>query len=145
MILLPISLVTASALTLIHLWLAFRVSQRRMAAKVMIGDEGDRLLLARQRAHANNAEYAPFAVILVALIELARGPSLTLWVLAALFVVARLAHGFGMVRPTPNPLRAGGIGVTWVVLVVLAIWGVGIARQTPSAGHETVIEAAPTA
>lgn len=146
MIVLPISLATAAALTLIHLWLAARVSQRRMQAKVMIGDEGDPVLLARQRAHANNAEYAPFAVILVVLVELARGPSWWLWALAAAFVLARLAHGFGMVRPAPNPLRAGGILATWVVLAALAVWGIAIARQAPAAaGHGTAVEATPSA
>ncbi|MGI4730656.1 MAG: MAPEG family protein [Janthinobacterium lividum] len=141
MIVLPVSLVTVSALVVIHLWLAFRVSQRRMTAKVMIGDGDDQVLEARRRAHANNAEYAPFAAVMVVLIELARGPNVWLWALAALFVLARLAHGLGMVRPAPNPLRAGGIGVTWLVLAALAIWGVAIARQAPHvAPHETVID-----
>lgn len=142
MIVLPISLATAGALALVHLWLAFRVSQRRMKSKVMIGDEGDPALQARTRAHANNAEYAPFAMILVVLLELARGPGWWLWGLAAAFVLARLAHGLGMVRPAPNPLRAGGIVVTWAVLAALAIWAVAVARQLPPpAAHGIPVEA----
>lgn len=132
-IVLPISLVTAGALALIHLWLAFRVSQERMKSKVMVGDEGDPVLHARVRAHANNAEYAPFAMILIVPLELARGSGWWLWALAALFVVGRLAHGLGMVRPAPNPLRAGGIMLTWAVLAALAIWAIVIARQPPMA------------
>ncbi|WP_174298841.1 MAPEG family protein [Sphingomonas bacterium] len=139
MIVLPVSLTTAGALALIHLWLAFRVSQQRMASKVMVGDQGDPVLLARMRAHANNAEYAPFAMILIVLVELAREPGWWLWAIAGLFVVGRLAHGLGMVRPAPNPLRAGGIMLTWAALAALAVWAIVIARQTPA----TVVRGAP--
>ena len=127
--LLPVTLVIAAACALINIWLALRVSQRRMQAKVMIGDGGDSLMVSRHRAHANFTEYAPFALILIAGIELASGSSPWLWTLGALFVLARLAHPFGMDRPAPNPFRAGGIAVTWIVLAALAIWALAIAYQ----------------
>lgn len=120
--LLSMTLTIAAACAAINIWLALRVSQRRMSAKVMIGDGGDRPLQVAVRAHANFIEYAPFVLILVAGIELAGGSATWLWIVGVVFVVARVAHAFGMDRPAPNPLRAGGIVATWLVLAVLAAW-----------------------
>jgi uncharacterized membrane protein YecN with MAPEG domain len=120
--LLPMTLTIAAACAAINIWLALRVSQRRIKGKVMIGDGGDGPLLAAVRAHANFVEYAPFVLILLAGIELAGGSTTWLWAAGAVFVVARVAHGLGMDRPAPNPLRAGGIAATWIVLAGLAIW-----------------------
>lgn len=120
--LLPMTLTIAAACAAINIWLALRVSQRRIKGKVMIGDGGDAPLLAAVRAHANFVEYAPFVLILLAGIELAGGSTTWLWVAGAVFVVARVAHGLGMDRPAPNPLRAGGIAATWIVMAGLAIW-----------------------
>lgn len=124
---LPVTLVLAAACGLINVWLAIRCAQRRVGAKIMIGDNGDAVMQARARAHANFVEYAPFVLVLAALIELARGASPWLWALGAVFVLARLAHPLGMDRAAPHPLRAGGALVTWVVLALLAEWALAIA------------------
>lgn len=141
---LPVTLVTAAAAAIINLWLAFSVSSRRMASKVMLGDGGDPGLQARTRAHANFVEYAPFVLVLVAAIELARGPQWWLWALASAFLLARLAHGLGMMRSSV-PLRGGGAMATWVVMAALAIWALDIAWHVDRTPHETVISIAPTA
>ncbi|SEL69528.1 hypothetical protein SAMN05216382_2502 [Sphingomonas palmae] len=120
--LLPMTLTIAAACAAINIWLALRVSQRRIKGKVMIGDGGAGPLQAAVRAHANFVEYAPFVLILLAGIELAGGSPTWLWVAGAVFVAARVAHGLGMDRAAPNPLRAGAIVGTWVVLVGLAVW-----------------------
>jgi len=117
---LPITTTMAGSATIINLWLAFRASQMRLAGKISIGDGGNPRMLARSRAHANFVEYAPFFLILLGLIEYARGPESWLWGISALFMAARIAHPLGMERPAPNPLRGGGILVTWVVLLILA-------------------------
>ena len=93
---LPVTLVIAAAIGLINVWLALRVGQGRVSSKIMLGDGGEAAMTARIRAHANLTEYAPTVLILMALIELARGPSLFLWIVGAAFVVVRLAHAFGM-------------------------------------------------
>lgn len=120
--LLPMTLTIAAACAAINIWLALRVSQRRIKGKVMIGDGGSGPLQAAVRAHANFIEYAPFVLILLAGIELAGGSGTWLWVTGAVFVLGRVAHGLGMDRAAPNPLRAGGILATWLVLAVLAAW-----------------------
>ena len=123
---LPITLTFAAALTLLNFWLAVRVSQARIRGKVMTGDGGDPLLVARMRAQANFAEYTPLVVILMALVELARGPQTWLWIVAIVYVLARISHPFGMERKAPNPLRAGGIMATMAVMIVLSVYALMI-------------------
>ena len=135
--LLPITLTIAGAATLLNLWLSYRTSRLRMAHKVLIGDGGNPALLARMRAQANFVEYAPFFLILLGLIEYAQGPRTWLWAVAIAFVVARIAHAFGMDRPAPNPLRIGGILVTFLALLGLAIYAIVLsytAMSTASGG-----------
>lgn len=121
-----VTLLVAAALGLILLWLSLRVVQARYARRVASGTGGDPLIEARVRAHANFTEYAPLALVLMALIEM-RGASPTgLWALGAALVVARLLHPFGMERPAPNALRAVGILLTWLVLLALVVWAAAI-------------------
>jgi uncharacterized membrane protein YecN with MAPEG domain len=142
---LPISLTIAAACGALNLWLALRTSVGRVKGKVMIGDGGDPTMLARTRAHANLTEYAPFVLILIALIELAGGSPTTLWLLGSAFVLARIAHGIGMLRPAPNILRAGGAVLTWLLLAGLAGWALAIVVAAPrvAAGQPIVLTVAP--
>jgi len=131
---LPVSLTFAGALALVALWLAYRVSRVRMSDKVMVGDGGKPLLLARMRAHANFVEYTPFVLILMALIEMAGGGAWWLRGVGVVYVIARVLHAFGMDRQTlPNPLRAIGALATWAVLLGLAIWAIWLASHVPAA------------
>jgi uncharacterized protein len=124
---LPVTLTIAAAAALLNLWLGLRITAARVRDKVLVGDGGLAPMTARMRAHANFAEYAPFVLILLALVELAGGWPTGLWIAGALFVVARVAHAFGMDRASANPLRAGGALVTWLVLAALAGWALAIA------------------
>lgn len=118
---LPITLTIAGACGLLALWLAFRVSQLRFRHKISIGDAGNDALMARMRAHANFSEYTPLFLILLAMLELAHGSALWLWVGGALFVLARVAHFLGMDRPAPNPFRIVGTVLTWLPLGAFAV------------------------
>jgi uncharacterized membrane protein YecN with MAPEG domain len=118
-IILPVTLVTAAAAALINFWLALRVGRIRMSEKVLVGDGGNLRLVARMRAHANLTEYAPFVLILMALIELAHGSSIWLWIAGAVFIAGRVLHMFGMDGWQPG--RRVGIATTMVVMLGLAI------------------------
>lgn len=123
---LPVTLVIAAACAVINIWLALRLVRGRVQGKVMVGDGGDPTLASGMRAHANFIEYAPIVLILMALIELARGPLVGLWIIGAVFVVARIAHPLGMGRAAPNAFRAGGAVGTWIVTLILAGWALAI-------------------
>ncbi|NIJ09017.1 hypothetical protein FHS31_002647 [Sphingomonas vulcanisoli] len=127
---LPITLTMAAAAAIINIWLASRCVQVRMGAKIMTGDAGHPLMLCRMRAQANFAENAPFVLILLGLLEYAKGPQGWLWAVGIAFIVARVLHPIGMDQslggePRHVPLRAIGIMVTWAVQLILAaaaIW-----------------------
>ncbi len=139
---LTIALTVAGAAALINIWLSLRVSHLRRIHKVMIGDGGHEGVRARMRAHANFAEITPVFLILLALVELARGTSDLLWVAGILFILARLAHPFGMERPAPNLLRMGGVLVSWIALLALAIYALTIPYTEPRL-DESIAAAVP--
>jgi uncharacterized protein len=125
---LPITLTIAGAAALLNIWLARRVGQMRLTHKVSIGDAGNEALIARMRAQANFVEYTPFVLILIGLIELAEGSQLWLWIVGVAYILARIAHGFGMDRPRPDPLklRMIGIGATALILFGLALYAIAL-------------------
>lgn len=137
---LQITLVAAAACAILSIWLALRIVPQRLGKKVLHGDGGDAILGRRMRAQSNFVEYAPFTLALIGLIELARGPSWPLWVLALVFVVARILHPFGMDGDKQSALRGIGAMATWIVLALLAGWAVLIAYQAGVRSTPTVVE-----
>ncbi len=126
MIILPVTLTIAGAAALLNVWLAMRAGRVRVTEKVSMGDGGNPRLIARMRAHANYAEYTPFFLILLGLIELGSGTSLWLWGIGVIYILARIAHAFGMDAEKPGKLRLIGIAVTFLALIVLAVWALTI-------------------
>ena len=122
--LLPITLTMAGAAALIDIWLGMRCAQMRGATKISIGDGGDPRLIARMRAQANFVEYTPFFLILLGLIEYARGAQLWLWIVGLLFMAARILHPFGLERGGRNALRGIGIGLSLLMLLILAAYAI---------------------
>jgi uncharacterized membrane protein YecN with MAPEG domain len=124
---LPISLVAAGAAALLNLWLSMRIGAVRSATKVSVGDGGDERLIRRMRAQANFIENAPIVLILIAVIEAARPMNVWLAIVAALFIVSRVAHGLGMDGGALKTGRMIGTLVTMSALLGLGVWAVVIA------------------
>jgi uncharacterized membrane protein YecN with MAPEG domain len=143
-VILPVTLTIAAAAAVVNLWLAFRIVPIRLKDKVLLGDNGDALLQGRMRAHANFTEYAPFILILMGLIELGGGSTLWLWIAGAVFVVARIAHAFGMDRKTSSPTRAGGALATWALMALLAGWALAIAYQANAVPAAKTFQVVPS-
>lgn len=131
---LPVTLTYAAIAALLNVWLGWRVGQVRIRDKVLTGDGGNQALICRMRAHANYTEYTPFVLVLLALIELARGSTIVLWAIGAVYMLARIAHAFGMDADYPAKGRQVGVIVTLLTLVVLAAWAIWIvfAGETPA-------------
>ncbi|HEU4960669.1 MAG TPA: MAPEG family protein [Sphingomonas sp.] len=134
---LPITLVTAGGAALIALWLAIRTGRARRAAGVSIGDGGDERLRARMRAQANYVESAPFILILIGLIETTEGPSLWLWAASVVFLLARVAHPFGM--DGIRYCRTVGATVTMVLLLGLGLYAVLTPLTAPATRPATIV------
>ena len=60
----PITLLTASLLGLIFIWLSARVIGARVKNEALIGDNGDTELIFAIRTHGNFTEYVPIFLIL---------------------------------------------------------------------------------
>lgn len=119
-----VSLVLAGLLALVNIWLSLRVGKVRGSEKVSVGDGGNERVIRRMRAHANFAENAWIVLALVLVIELSVGTSFWLWGAAALFVVARVLHGFGMDGWYLG--RSGGTIATFALEIALGLWAIAI-------------------
>ncbi len=129
MTLLPITLATAAAAAILNVWLMIRVGRVRAAEKISVGDEDNEDLIRRMRAQANFVENAPFVLVLIAVIELSgKGEPWLQWV-AALFILARVAHGLGMDGGTLSKGRMIGTIVSMLTLLGLAIVAALIAAR----------------
>ena len=131
-IILPITLTIAGAAAILHVWLSLRVSRLRRPLKIGVGDGGNEILLRRMRAHGNFAENMPLFLVLLGFVELAVGPNLWLWGAGIVFVLARIAHAFGMDRTGANILRVAGISLSWLVLLGLGAVAIYVAYTSPS-------------
>ncbi len=121
---LQITLASVAFAALINIWLAARCGKARASAKVSIGDGGDKVLCRRMRAQANFTEYTPFALLLIAALDLAGYGGYPLAGLAFAFLLGRISHGIGMEAEEGESAmpRVLGMLLTLPIMLVLAIW-----------------------
>ena len=89
---------------------------------VGLGHEEPSTLLRRAyRAHANNVEYVPMALILIGILELAQSPALFLHLLGGMLTAGRIVHAWGLSRSGGlSPERTAGIVLTWISFLTAA-------------------------
>jgi len=100
-----------------------RISQRRLTTNIGVGSGGDAELEQRVRAHGNLVESAPFALVLLYLIEQTGLSSTYIHVFGAAFVFARLAHAQGMSTTTGRSAGRfyGSLGTVILLFVMSAL------------------------
>jgi hypothetical protein len=125
MVMLPIALTTAGAAALVNFWLSWRIGEIRTSEKISIGDGGNPKLIARMRAQLNFAEYVPLVLLLIALIEAAKGTQLWLAIVAAVFMIGRGLHPLGMDGWSFG--RTAGMATTAPIMIGLGIYAAVIA------------------
>lgn len=118
----PMTLATGGACGLLYLVLSWRVVQARMSEKVAMGDGGSQLLITRMRTHANFAEYVPFILLMMGLLEASGASRAAVAVIGVALVAVRIAHAIGMPLPAPNPFRIVGTLGTFVLLGVTSLY-----------------------
>ncbi len=122
----PVSAVIASAIAVLLLFLSYRVTTFRLKYKQGLGINEDRDFEVAVRSQANLVEYAPVALIVLAIAEI-NGVSATLIYWAGMtFVVARLLHAWGMYRGRGDThvARLLGVVLTWLSMLVMAVLAV---------------------
>ncbi|WP_342078806.1 MAPEG family protein [Yoonia sp. SS1-5] len=116
---LTISPVYAAILVAWFLVLSVRVITYRRANRIAYGDDGNKWFIARIRAQANFAEYAPVGIILLALIDLQGVPAIWLHLCGVTLTLGRLLHGLGLsFLPRQLNLRVAGMALTLVALAL---------------------------
>jgi uncharacterized membrane protein YecN with MAPEG domain len=112
----------AALLCLLLLALAVPISRLRITKRVGLGDGGHPELARAIRAHANAVEWIVPVLLLMLIAELNRAPAALLHACGIVLVVARVLHATGLRRAERSPGRFAGAGLTWVTLIVLALW-----------------------
>lgn len=120
---------TTEALRAIALWtglnlaltllLGLNVTRLRMRGNVPVGTGDDPVLERAVRAHGNNVEYVPGALLALLGLALVGTPAAHLQLLGGLLFAARLlhAHGIQVLGQSLPPTRAAGNIATWLIYV----------------------------
>jgi uncharacterized membrane protein YecN with MAPEG domain len=109
----------AALLGLLLLALSAQVVRLRMRYRVALGTGQHRLVERAVRAHGNFTEYAPLALLLLALLEMNLLPGWALHALGVALLAARALHAWGLSQePEVLRWRSVGTGLTFAVLLV---------------------------
>ena len=129
--------VTGMLLTLVTVFSAFfavlfvllsiNVIRARRKHKVGLGTGRNKLVERAMRVHANFAEYVPFALLLIALLELNKANSLLLIGLCSVLLVGRLVHAYGVSMENERfVFRVSGMVMTFAVILVAGLANLAI-------------------
>lgn len=107
----------AGLLGLVFIVLSMRVIKVRRVAQIGLGDGGNQLLLSRQRAQGNFAEYVPIALILMALAELQDAQAWIVHAIGLTLIAGRIMHAYGLSQePKSYRFRIYGMSCTFASL-----------------------------
>jgi uncharacterized protein len=112
----------ASLLTVLYLYFSVRVIGWRRLKRVEIRHAEDTQPLRRMRVHANFAEYAPFALLLMALAESLAPPHILIHLVGLTLVAGPVMHAYGLSQ-TPQILkyRVWGMQLTLAAMGIAAL------------------------
>lgn len=127
---LPVTILFAGILGLLFFSLSLRTIYGRVKNKVNLGTGDSDDMLRRVRTHANFAEYIPFLLIIMGLLEYHSVSSTFLYVYGTVVVLGRCLHVYGLYSPqTPGWARVYGMQCTlWPLvlgsgyLLYLSLW-----------------------
>lgn len=121
-----VTLLVAGLHGLLLLALLWPIVALRRGRKIGLGHGGDPLLQRRIRVHANFVEYVPFALLLLALVELAGADRTVVGALGGTLLVARVLHAIGLSGSAGYSFgRFWGTLLTWCMVLatsLLAVW-----------------------
>ncbi|MGH6870316.1 MAG: MAPEG family protein [Rhizomicrobium sp.] len=104
---------------LIMLVLGVLVVRARVVTQTDIGDGGKPEMAGPLRAHGNNAEWVPMAMILLWLFCPLGGNPWVMQAMGASLTIGRLLHAVGLSQSTgPTPLRFIGMVLTWIAYII---------------------------
>jgi uncharacterized membrane protein YecN with MAPEG domain len=126
--LMPLQMVAfyAAINALIMIVLGMLVVRARVRTRTEIGDGGDPALLGPLRAHANNTEYVPLAIVLMMLLYALDASVIVIHVVGVTLTLGRLLHAVGLTRNVGTSAgRLAGMVLTWlayIIAIVVTLW-----------------------
>src|SRR5262245_21168474 len=111
---------------LLMLVLGMLVVRARVKTRTEIGDGADPALLGPLRAHGNNIEDVPMAVLLMMVLYGLGASAIVIHAVGATLTVGRLLHAFGISRNVGASIgRLVGMILTWlsfIIGIVVTLW-----------------------
>jgi len=124
MTVMPLTLVPifSAFFAVLFVLLSINVIGARRKHKVGLGTGRNKSVERAMRVHANFAEYVPFALLLIALLELNKSNSLLLMGLCSVLLVGRLVHAYGVSMENERfVFRVSGMTMTFAVILIAAL------------------------
>jgi len=122
----PVLALYAAVNALIMLVLGILVVRARVKTHTEIGDGADPAMMAAIRAHANNTEYVPLALLLMLILITLRASAMVIHVVGATLTIGRILHAVGLSRSAGTSLpRLLGIVLTWLsylIAIAAILW-----------------------
>jgi uncharacterized membrane protein YecN with MAPEG domain len=122
----PVLALYAAINALIMLVLGILVVRARVRTHTEIGDGANPEMMAAVRAHANNTEYVPLALLLMLILIPLRANAMVIHVVGATLTVGRILHAVGLSRNVGTSLpRLLGMILTWLsylIAIVAILW-----------------------
>lgn len=127
----PVTALYAGLLALLLLALAGRVSLLRSKLNVGLGHGNDPALARAIRVHGNAVEWILPMLALFLVAEIDGASRAFLHVCGVVFLISRIGHALALSRTSKSSSgRFWGIGGSWVVILLLALWDLGAFFRT---------------
>lgn len=128
----PMLALYAAINALIMLVLGIFVVRARVRTRTEIGDGNDPTMMAAVRAHANNTEYVPLALLLMLILIPLRASGLVIHAVGATLTIGRLLHAIGLSRSVGTSWsRLLGMLLTWLSYLIAIIAILWLTSQLP--------------
>ena len=110
--------VYAAIFALFFVALSVRTLRLRRNLRIALGDSGNERMLRAMRVHSNFAEYVPFSLLLIFLVEAQGAHPLVVNGLCLILLIGRFSHAFGVSQTNENyRYRVFGMALTFTTLV----------------------------
>tara|TARA_B100000902_G_scaffold7661_1_gene9751 strand:- start:554 stop:937 length:384 start_codon:yes stop_codon:yes gene_type:complete len=120
-----ITLLYTSLITILAIFLAFKVGITRGKTNTLLGEGDSSELLQSIRSHGNLMESAPITLILLLLLEMQSVAEWKLHLIGSSFFLFRILHAYGIsISRESTPYRVIGALGSWMLMLGMSIYGV---------------------
>ena len=120
-----ITLLYTSLITILAIFLAFKVGITRGKTNTLLGEGDSSELLQSIRSHGNLMESAPITLILLLLLEMQSVADWKLHLIGSSLFLFRILHAYGIsISRESTPYRVIGALGSWMLMLGMSIYGV---------------------